>query len=188
MVDIWMLSVSTDEPSRSDHTSCCAWTRRQLPVCIILICTQTFRQRDDMDTLEKILNYKCILQFFKKTLLNSCKAPVSKIIALTCDQPTTKGASVHFKCGILGPCLYDGGTHSTLSFSKITFFWWSQMNDHNKHPLLKRNSTTTHLTGDSYFSWWLCNVWSSYLQLAHICSRWIFLVMSHELATKSRKY
>lgn len=34
LADIWMSSLSTDEPSRSDHTSCCACNRSPLPVCM----------------------------------------------------------------------------------------------------------------------------------------------------------
>lgn len=43
LADIWMSSLSTDEPSRSDHTSCCACNRSPLPICIPFTCTETLQ-------------------------------------------------------------------------------------------------------------------------------------------------
>lgn len=62
---------------------------------------------EDMEGLQNILSYGCILQRLQK-VLSSFKASVSKIIVLTCDLRTTKGAAVHFMCGTMGSSLYDG--------------------------------------------------------------------------------
>lgn len=62
---------------------------------------------DDMEGLKIILSYGCIFQCLQK-VLNNFKTK-SKIMALTCDLPTTKRAAVHFMCGTMGSSLYDRG-------------------------------------------------------------------------------
>lgn len=93
-VDIWMLSMSTDEP-RSDLAPCSACTRRPLPVCV----TESLQKKAEVE-LDNSNNwwYGSPLQAFKlqvefgmssKTLLKSCKASISDIMAWM------KGAAPH---------------------------------------------------------------------------------------------
>lgn len=121
LADIWMSSLSTDEPSRSDHTSRCACNRSPLPACMhsihlyknTAVCNTLqlnlkIPLTDDMEGLKSIWSYGWILHCLQN-VLNSFKASVSKILALTCDLPTTKRAAVYFMFGTMGSSLYDGG-------------------------------------------------------------------------------